>query len=363
MPWNVFARWMVLNLLLITGHVAMAADVDADVLIKNGHYKHARAVLEKRLAANPKDAQALTLMALVKLAFRDFDGATKVAEQAVGLNGKDAQAHAVSAECYGSKTKGDVGMFEGLRLARSVKSEAETALAIDPKNYLALRSLMEFYMEAPGIIGGSNSQADAMAAKIMAIDPAKGYLAKAEIATQNNQSDQVASLYLKAAEADPKSYDVCIRLGGLYLAEKTHDLNKAEDYSQKAIQLDPERAAGWGLLAIVTVQKGDMPGLDKLLVQAEKAAPDNLAYYFRAARALSANGKDDVRAEKLYKQYLCCEPEAGAPTLAMTHWQYGLTLEKGGRVPEAIQELQTAVKMDSNLNGAQQDLKRLLHQD
>lgn len=356
------ARKMVLALLLVAGHFGTAAEPDASTLINNGHYKHARVVLEKKLAANPNDAQSLAQMALVKIAFNDFDAAIKLAEQSVKLNPRDAEAHAVLAESYGGKASGDVGMIEGFRLARATKSEAETALAIDPNNHLALRTLMEFYLDAPGLIGGSNSNAEGIAAKILTIDPAKGYLAKAEIATKENHSDQLETLYQKAVEADPRNYNALMDLGWLYVAENTLDLAKADNCAQKAIQLDPTRGPGWALSAIVKVQMGDLPGLDKLLAQAEKAAPDNLAYYFRAARVLSGAGKDDIRAEKFFKRYLSQEPEAGAPTLALAHWQYGLLLQKNGRGMESVEELQTAVSMDPNLKGAKEDLKRALHQ-
>src|SRR5205807_10035148 len=119
-----------------------------------------RAILEKRVAVNPKDAAALTELANIKLVFKDFDGATALAEQAVALSPNSARAHAVLADCYGSKAEGDVGMFKGMHLAHSFKSEAEKTLALDPRNVDTLHNLMQFYLDAPGIVGGSKSKAN-----------------------------------------------------------------------------------------------------------------------------------------------------------------------------------------------------------
>src|SRR5436305_11350670 len=127
--------------MIFTASLALAVmDDDPGVLIQQGHYKQAQAILEKHLAANSQDAGAMVQLAQVKLAFRDNESATKLATKAVALSPKDAQAHAIMADCYGQRAEGDVGMFEQFRLARSFKSEAETALSLDPKNYEALHS-------------------------------------------------------------------------------------------------------------------------------------------------------------------------------------------------------------------------------
>ena len=144
---------------------AFAADPSPapETLIEKGHYKQARALLEKRLAANANDADAMVQMSRVKREFREVEPAIKLAEKAVALKPKDAGAHAELADCYGQKAEGDVGMFEGLKLARAFRKEAEAALALDPRNYQALHSMMFFYLEAPGIAGGSKSKAGEMA--------------------------------------------------------------------------------------------------------------------------------------------------------------------------------------------------------
>lgn len=233
----------VFTLLAALAAPSFAADPSIESLIDRGHFKQARAALEKQLAVNANDADAMMQMALVKLEFNEVEPAIKLAEKAVALKANDARAHSALADCYGQKAEGDVGMFEGLKLLRAFKRENEAALAIDPKNYNALHSFMEFYLGAPGIAGGSKSKAVEMAEKIVSIDAAKGNLAKGEIALHEKQFDQVLGLYQKAAESDPKSYGALTALAGLYISEKWRDPTKAELYAQKAISLDPARGS------------------------------------------------------------------------------------------------------------------------
>ena len=351
--------WIVAAAILCLVPVASAAEVDVEKLIKQGHFKEARGIVEKRLASNPKDIDAVIELASIKLAFKDLDGATKLAEQAIAARPGDARAHAVMAECYGQRAEGDSGFFQRVRLAHSFTSEAEQALKIDPNNFEAMHSLMQFYLEAPALAGGSKSKANEMADRIGKVDQARGYLAKGEIALFDKQNDQLEGLYSKAVQADPKSYMARIRLGSVYVGERFRNLQKAEENANAALQIDSSRAGGYSLFAFIKVAREDWTGLDKLLAQAEKAVPNDLSYYYQAGRALLFSGKDDPRAERYFRKYLTQEPEGNAVTLASAHWQLGLVLEKEGKLPEAVQEVSTAVNMDPQLKSAQQDLKRM----
>jgi len=346
----------VLLLALSSGH---AADNSVNALIEQGHFKQARTLLEKRLSANANDGEAMFLLARVKLEFQDADGAIKLAEKAVELLPKDAQAHAALADCYGQKAEGDVGMFEGMKWARAFKREAEAALAIDPNNLDALHSMVEFHLDAPGIVGGSKSKASEIAQKIGTIHATKGAIAEAEIAWHEKKLDQALAAFQKAADGDPKSYEAQFRLGNTYMQEKWRDTAKAEQYAHKAIAIDPQRGAAYGLLMQAKVWAGSINELDALLTQAEKAVPDDFVYYFRAARSLLVTNKDPARAEKYLRKFLTQEPEGNTTTLAVGHWQLGLALEKLGRKQDAAAEVQTALNLQPDLKPAKTDLKRL----
>jgi len=86
--------------------------------------------------------------------------------------------------------------------------------------------------------------------------------------------------------------------------------------------------------------------LDAVLADAEKQIPDNLGPYLRASSALLQAGKTQ-------------DPEPNSNSLGVGHWRLGLTLEKQGRRPEAVAELQTAIRLEPKFEPAQKDLKRL----
>jgi tetratricopeptide (TPR) repeat protein len=95
------------------------------------------------------------------------------------------------------------------------------------------------------------------------------------------------------------------------------------------------------------------------LSQAEKNVPDNLSPYMRAGSVLLFQSKDLLRAERYFRKYLSQEPEGNASRPAQAHWRLASVLEKEGRKPEAISELEAALKLEPEFEPAKKDLKRL----
>ncbi len=337
---------------------AVAADTGPAALVKAGHFRQARVILEARVAENPKDADSLVLLARVRLAYEDHEEAARLLQQALAAQPANSDAHVYLAETYSMKVD-HAGVFEKPGLARKIKSESERALAINPDNINALETLLEFHMEAPGIVGGDKGKTHELAARIGGLDAVRGNFAKAEIAARAKHFDDQEKFLLQAVAADPRSYDALVEVAGLYLKERCLDYSKAADYAGKAIAVDPGRTRGYSILAHAYAAQEQWTELEQTLATAEKEVPDDLSPYFAAGQALLHSGREPARAETYFRKYLAQEPEGEAPTLAEAHWHLGLALEKQGRKQEAIREIQTALKMKPGLKEAQKDLKRL----
>ncbi|MEI9971831.1 MAG: hypothetical protein WDO73_07120, partial [Ignavibacteriota bacterium] len=114
-------------------------------------------------------------------AFGDHDSPLSLAEKAVALDGAVAKYHRQVAEVTGVMAQ-HAGVFQQFLLARRFRREIDTALSLDGRDVQALRDLMEFYLLAPGIVGGDKEKAKALAARIADIDPVQGQLAHARLA-------------------------------------------------------------------------------------------------------------------------------------------------------------------------------------
>jgi tetratricopeptide (TPR) repeat protein len=176
------------------------------------------------------------------------------------------------------------------------------------------------------------------------------------LARHEKQPERIEGLLRKSVEASPSSYEAHMDLGNWCAGQKKYD--ETERHAREAIRVHPDRAGGYGLLAIALIYQDKFAELDTLLAQGEKADPDNWVPYYRAANNCLARKVELPRAERYFRKYLAQEPEAQAPNHSTTHWRLGLVLEQEGRKQDAIAELQTALKMDPT-SQAKVDLKRL----
>jgi X-X-X-Leu-X-X-Gly heptad repeat protein len=338
--------------------VAAADSSSVEALIEAGHWKRARAILEPRVAANPRDAQAAYLLSRTKLAFGDFDGALNSAQQAVALEDGNSSYHFQLAEVYGEMAD-RASMFAAASLARKFKGELEASLARDPTNLDALEALMEYSFQAPGLMGGDKGKARAIAEKMVQLSPVRGYLAQAELAKEAKDFAKVGECFIKAVQADPKDYEAQTALAGFYTQPSHRKTECAGKHAREAVQLDPARAEGYSILARVLALERRWGELEAVLSASEKAVPDDLAPYFEAANALLESGVDLKRGEAYLRKYLAQEPEGEEPDAAHAHRLLGLILEKQGRRAEAVSELETAVHMNPRFKAAKEDLQRL----
>ncbi len=299
-------------------------------------------------------------MARVRHEFGSLEEAEKFAETAIRLNPKLAPAHRELGEIYADQAdKGS--FFKQLSIGRKIHTEFDAALALAPKDPDNIFDQVQYFMEAPGVVGGDKKKSVATANDLVKIDPVRGYLALAYIARHQKQEDQLEGLYKKAAEANAHNYEAIITLASFYTGPQHLNVAQAALYAQAALDLNPDRIGAYRLLAFSLVTEKRLDEAAKMITRAESAIPDDLSPYVYAARALLRDGVELAKAEAYLKKYFTetREPEPGAPLIAGAHWSLARVYEKEGRQPEARAELETALRLRPDFEPAKSDLKRM----
>src|SRR5450759_856083 len=153
------------------GATLLTAQPGGQDLIDGGHFKRLRALVATR---NPNDPETLILTAAVKHIWGDLDAAEKLAEKAVAADPKNARYHFRMAMIEGEKAQ-KASVLHQLGLARRFKTEAETTIELEPTPVRALQVMIDFYMQAPGIVSGDKAKAPAIADRLMKNDTAEGH--------------------------------------------------------------------------------------------------------------------------------------------------------------------------------------------
>jgi tetratricopeptide (TPR) repeat protein len=116
---------------------------------------------------------------------------------------------------YHFKVGGVLGMkalenkLKAITLIDDIKQHFETAARLDPKHIEARWALVEFYMQLPGIFGGSEKKAQLYAQQLQDISPVDGHLAKGYIAEYNEEPQEAERQYKKAIAVggSPHTYE------------------------------------------------------------------------------------------------------------------------------------------------------------
>ena len=331
---------------------------DVEALIRGGHWKRARAILEPQVKAHPQDPRGCYLLAEVKMSFKDFDGALPLAHHAVDLDERNSDFHLKLGQVFGEMAA-RASIFSAGSLALMFRKEVEIAIELDSRNLDALDSMMQFKFQAPGLMGGSKDEARALAERITLLNASEGYLAHAKLAELEKNPGQVEAYFLQAVQANPENYSALTALAKFYCQPPHAKYDEAAKHAQDALRLDPGQIGAHWILARVFALQERWGDLEQILATSEKDVPDDLRPFYEAAQALLEIGKELPKAEDYAKKYLSQEPEGEEPDNAEAHRLLGLVFEREGRKGEARAEIQTALRLRPNFKTAKDDLKRL----
>jgi tetratricopeptide (TPR) repeat protein len=352
-------KWVCISAGLFLGaSLCLGADSSPEELEEGGHWKRLRALEDPRVSANSNDAEAAYYLGKAKKEFGDLQGAMALAEKAVSLNSNNARYHLFVAEVaidMGQKA----GILKGLGMAHRFRQEAEKAVSLDPRYIDAHEDLMEFYQDAPGIAGGDKKKARELAEQIAKFDSTRGWLAQATLASKEKNAAKQEECYQKALATAPQDGRVLREMAAYYSSEAQKKYDLAEKYALEALKISEDHAVPYVALAVTYAAAERWKDLDALMERAEKNIPDDFGAHYQAGKLLLLSGKDLPRAERYFRKYLTMEPEAGEPNFAAAHWRLALVLEKEGKKPEAVSELEEAIRLEPDFKQAKEDLKRL----
>ena len=343
--------------LLAAALACLAQERSPEELIVAGHWKRARTLVEQRPREAPQDPNAIFLSSQIRNAFGDRVSPPDLAEKAVRMDGRVARYHRELAEVQGVMAQ-HAGVLQQVMLARRFRKEIDIALQLDPRDVQAWRDLMEFYLLAPGIVGGDTKKAEAIAGRIIGIDEAAGFLAKARIAEFGKDQAGTEAMLRRAAAVRPPAYRAQVALAEFYLEPGHRNDASAEALAKTALAVDSGRAAAYSILAASYAAREDWGALESLLSAAAGAVPDDPTPSYRAADRLLADRRDPARAERYLRAYLAQDPEGNAPTAADAHWKLGLALHSQQRDEPALEEWKVAVQLDPE-SPAARELRQL----
>jgi tetratricopeptide (TPR) repeat protein len=190
-------------------------------LFESRRLAEARSALEEAVQKDGSDARAASYLGRVLLADGEIDRAVLWIERSVALEEGNAEYHLWLGRAYGSQAI-RATVLKQPALARKVKREFERASQLDPDNLEARFGLIEFYLRAPGILGGSLKKADEQAREIRKRDSLQGYRAFGRLAEQRKDFDQAFREYSRAAAEFSGNAEPSYWMGALHARNREY---------------------------------------------------------------------------------------------------------------------------------------------
>ena len=151
------------------------------------------------LAKFPSDPKTREYLGDVAALTKDWDTAIEYYKPLVEEFPNNADYNFKYGGALGMKAFG-VSKIRALAYIGKIRKHFERAAALDPKHLQVRWALVEFYVQVPGFIGGSERKAIKYANELEQISPLDGFLANGYIAEYNKRPED-AAIYFKRAMA------------------------------------------------------------------------------------------------------------------------------------------------------------------
>lgn len=244
---------------------ASAADLEQALkLYRLTEYEQSLAILH---VIPEKSAAVYELLGRNYYMMGEFKKATDSLERAESADPQNSQYALWLGRAYGRRAETS-NPFSAVGHASKARQYFEKAVQLDPNSIEALNDLLEYYMEAPGFLGGGWEKAKATAARIAQVDPAEGHYAQAE------------------------------------LAEKRKEMARAEEQLRHAIELAPHQVGRFIDLARLLAKQGRYQESDQSFARAEQLAPDSPKLMYARADVYIKSGRNLEVAKDLLTRYL-----------------------------------------------------------
>lgn len=290
-------------------------------LLAAGRVDDLIASLQTKIKSAPSDAASYNYLCRAYFALGEWNQAISAGEKAIALSPGTSEYHLWLGRAYGEKAD-RVNPFSAASLAGKVRREFERAVELDPKSVEARSDLAEFYLDAPGIMGGGQDKARSQASELTQLSPEKAHYILGRI------------------------------------AEKNKDQDAAEKEYRAAIDASKGQALEWFNLALFYRHNSRYDEMEKTLQKATDAPSPN-EVLVESAEILIRAGRNLPWAEKLVRRYLASEPPSEKAPLFKAHFVLGNALEKQGDKEGAAQEYRAALELARSFSPAQQALNRV----
>ena len=295
----------------------------AKQLFDGRNYDAARVEYSALAKATPHDVVPELYLGKIALAQNETEESIRHFEQCAKIDDSNADCHAWLGNALGNAAM-RANKFKLPFLAKRTKKEFDRAVDLDPGNIEGRMGELQYYMQAPGFLGGSMEKAREQAAALDKVSKLRGAYATAILAAHEKKIAEEEAAY------------------------------------QRAVAVAPDSGLGYNGLVNVYVREKRWAEAFAMLDRVAARIPTERNIPLVVARVAYLSGEQLARGEETAKQWIANPPkDASTNSKAAAHFRLGNRYEKTGRKELARSEYQQSLSINPKLDDAKKALDGL----
>ena len=243
-------------------------------LLRDSKYEEAKLLLEEIIDNDEKNDSAYYLLGRTLMILKEYEDAADMFEEAVDLEDGNAGYHFALAQAYGADAM-QSNVISQAFLAPKILSQYERTVELDPNHAAGRAGLANFYMMAPGIMGGDLDKAMQQGKFLLKLDEERGRLIMANVLIKMEKLDSAdAQMNLLEQKFGPKpEYANFYNTYGYFLLGQKR-IDEAILKFKKQVELAPKNANSYDSMGDAYKAAGKLKEAKAQYEKALKINPD-----------------------------------------------------------------------------------------
>ena len=208
----------------------------ANTLYEKTQYQQALQIAE---AMQPRTAVVYEMIGKCYYMLEEYKKASESFEKAAEADPRNSGYWNWIGKAYGRRAETS-SFFTAPHYAGEARDHFEKAVELDPKNIEAVDDLFEYYLEAPGFLGGGEDKAVQLSERIRTVSPAKYQSMQARVAEKQKQMPSAEQHLREAIEAAPAEVGRVIDLARFFARQGRP--SESDAAFERARQINPDSA-------------------------------------------------------------------------------------------------------------------------
>jgi cytochrome c-type biogenesis protein CcmH/NrfG len=206
----------------------------AEKLFYQEKYALAKPLFENELKDSPNHLKSIEHLGDISVQLNNLDKAIYYYQMLMKLKPNEANFYYKYGGALGLKSQAG-GKWVAIRLIGDMKDAFEKAISLKPNHLEARWALIEYYLQVPGLFGGSEKKAQIYANQLMTFSSVDGYLARGKIDEYFERFKSAEKNYLKAIQISgfKTTYDRLTALNKVKLLQSVKAIKILDEYQEK----------------------------------------------------------------------------------------------------------------------------------